>query len=111
MRLNRLAGLEEDKIIAEFQELLEQIRDLSDILARPERLLEVIRNELEYIRDTFGDERRTEILVNHEDLTTEDLISPEDVLVTLSHGGSSQAHPVCDQQAQRPRGRRQAATH
>src|SRR5258708_10672182 len=91
MRLNRLTGLEQDKIIAEFQELLVQIRDLSDILARPERLLEVIRNELEYIRDTFGDKRRTEILVNHEDLTTEHLISPEDVVGTLSHGGYSKA--------------------
>src|SRR6516225_6976473 len=59
MRLNRLTGLEQDKIIAEFQELLDQIRDLSDILARPERLLEVIRQELEFIRDTFGDKRRT----------------------------------------------------
>src|SRR5271156_3695170 len=91
MRLNRLTGLEQDKIIAEFQELLAQIRDLSDILARPERLLEVIRTELENIRETFGDKRRTEILVNHEDLTTEDLISPEDVVVTLSHGGYAKA--------------------
>ncbi len=110
MRLNRLTGLEQDKIIAEFQELLEQIRDLSDILARPERLLEVIRNELEYIRDTFGDARRTEILVNHEDLTTEDLISPEDVVVTLSHGGYAKAQPVSDYQAQRRGGRGKAAT-
>src|SRR5258708_6718600 len=110
MRLNRLTGLEQDKIIAEFQELLEQILDLSDILARPERLLEVIRNELEYIRDTFGDERRTEILVNHEDLTTEDLISPEDVVVTLSHGGYAKAQPVSDYQAQRRGGRGKAAT-
>src|SRR6266404_2450348 len=110
MRLNRLTGLEQDKIITEFQELLVQIRDLSDILARPERLLEVIRNELEYIRDTFGDERRTEILVNHEDLTTEDLISPEDVVVTLSHGGYAKAQPVSDYQAQRRGGRGKAAT-
>src|SRR5580693_5774635 len=102
MRLNRLTGLEHDKIIEEYQELLGQIRDLSDILARPERLLEVIRNELEYIRDTFGDKRRTEILVNHEDLTTEDLISPEDVVVTLSHGGYAKA--------QRRGGRGKAAT-
>jgi DNA gyrase subunit A len=101
MRLNRLTGLEQDKIITEFQELLDQIRDLSDILARPERLLQVIRAELEYIRDTFGDKRRTEILVNHEDLTTEDLISPEDVVVTLSHGGYAKAQPVSDYQAQR----------
>ena len=110
MRLNRLTGLEQDKIIAEFQELLEQIRDLSDILARPERLLQVIRMELEFIRDTFGDKRRTEILVNHEDLTTEDLISPEDVVVTLSHGGYAKAQPVSDYQAQRRGGRGKAAT-
>src|SRR3977135_1560595 len=110
MRLNRLTGLEQDKIVAEFQELLEQIRDLSDILARPERLLQVIRMELEYIRDTFGDKRRTEILVNHEDLTTEDLISPEDVVVTLSHGGYAKAQPVSDYQAQRRGGRGKAAT-
>jgi len=110
MRLNRLTGLEQDKIIAEFQELLEQIRDLSDILARPERLLEVIRMELQYIRDTFGDKRRTEIIVNHEDLTTEDLISPQDVVVTLSHGGYAKAQPVSDYQAQRRGGRGKAAT-
>jgi DNA gyrase subunit A len=110
MRLNRLTGLEQDKIISEFQELLIQIRDLSDILARPQRLLEVIRQELEFIRDTFGDARRTEILVNHEDLTTEDLISPEDVVVTLSHGGYAKAQPVSDYQAQRRGGRGKAAT-
>src|SRR3984885_6937049 len=99
MRLNRLTGLEQDKIIAEFQELLEQIRDLSDILARPERLLDVIRKELEFIRDTFGDKRRTEILVN-----------PEDLVVTLSHGGYAKAQPVSDYQAQRRGGRGKAAT-
>src|ERR1700678_2049879 len=110
MRLNRLTGLEQDKIIAEYQELLEQIRDLADILARPERLLQVIRQELEFIRDTFGDKRRTEILANHEDLTTEDLISPEDVVVTLSHGGYAKAQPVSDYQAQRRGGRGKAAT-
>src|SRR6202166_3734302 len=110
MRLNRLTGLEQDKIIAEFQELLEQIRDLSDILARPERLLQVIRMELEFIRDTFGDKRRTEIVVNHEDLTTEDLISPEDVGVTLSHGGYAKAQLISDYQAQRRGGRGKAAT-
>jgi DNA gyrase subunit A len=76
MRLHRLTGLEQEKIIAEFEELLTLIRDLSDILARPERLLEVIRNELEAIRDTFADKRRTEIITTHEDLTIEDLISP-----------------------------------
>jgi DNA gyrase subunit A len=110
MRLNRLTGLEQDKIIAEFQELLVLIRDLSDILARPERLLEVIRNELEYIRDTFADKRRTEIISTHEDLTIEDLISPEDVVVTLSHGGYAKAQPVSTYQAQRRGGRGKAAT-
>jgi DNA gyrase subunit A len=110
MRLNRLTGLEQDKILGEFQALLDQIRDLADILARPERLLEVIRAELEAVRENFADPRRTEIIVNHEDLTTEDLISPEDVVVTLSHGGYAKAQPVSDYQAQRRGGRGRAAT-
>jgi DNA gyrase subunit A len=110
MRLNRLTGLEQDKIIAEFQELLVQIRGLNDILARPERLLEVIRLELEAIRENFADPRRTEILSTHEDLTIEDLISPEDVVVTLSHGGYAKAQPVSAYQAQRRGGRGKAAT-
>ncbi len=110
MRLHRLTGLEQDKIIAEYEELLTLIRDLSDILARPERLLEVIRNELEAIRDSFSDKRRTEIISTHEDLTIEDLISPEEVVVTLSHGGYAKAQPVSDYQAQRRGGRGKAAT-
>ena len=110
MRLNRLTGLEQDKIIAEFQELLGEIRDLTDILARPERLLEVIRSELEAIREAFADKRRTEIVSTHEDLTIEDLISPEDVVVTLSHGGYAKAQPVSTYQAQRRGGRGKAAT-
>jgi len=110
MRLNRLTGLEQDKIVAEFQELLVQIRDLADILARPERLMSVIRGELEAIRENFADARRTEILSNHEDLTTLDLITPEDVVVTLSHGGYAKAQPVSAYQAQRRGGRGKAAT-
>jgi DNA gyrase subunit A len=110
MRLNRLTGLEQEKIVAEYQELLVQIRDLSDILARPERLMEVIRNELEFVRETFADARRTEIISTHEDLTIEDLISPEDVVVTLSHGGYAKAQPVSDYQAQRRGGRGKTAT-
>jgi DNA gyrase subunit A len=110
MRLNRLTGLEQDKIVAEFQELLVQIRDLNDILARPERLMAVIRAELEMIRDNFADQRRTEILTNLEDLTTLDLITPEDVVVTLSHGGYAKAQPVSAYQAQRRGGRGKAAT-
>jgi DNA gyrase subunit A len=110
MRLHRLTGLEQEKVIAEYEELLTLIRDLSDILARPERLLEVIRNELEAIRDGFSDKRRTEIISTHEDLTLEDLISPEEVVVTLSHGGYAKAQPVSDYQAQRRGGRGKAAT-
>jgi DNA gyrase subunit A len=110
MRLNRLTGLEQDKIIAEFEELLTQIRDFTDILARPERLLEVIRAELEAIREAFADKRRTEIISTHEDLTIEDLISPEEVVVTLSHGGYAKAQPVSTYQAQRRGGRGKAAT-
>jgi DNA gyrase subunit A len=110
MRLHRLTGLEQEKVIAEYEELLTLIRDLSDILARPERLLEVIRNELEAIRDSYSDKRRTEIISTHEDLTIEDLISPEEVVVTLSHGGYAKAQPVSDYQAQRRGGRGKAAT-
>jgi DNA gyrase subunit A len=110
MRLHRLTGLEQNKVIAEYEELLTLIRDLSDILARPERLLEVIRNELEAIRDSYSDKRRTEIISTHEDLTIEDLISPEEVVVTLSHGGYAKAQPVSDYQAQRRGGRGKAAT-
>ena len=87
MRLHRLTGLEQDKIVAEYRELLESIRDLSDILARPERLTEVVRAELLEMRDSYGDARRTEINRDHLNLTTEDLIEPQDVVVTLSHAG------------------------
>jgi DNA gyrase subunit A len=110
MRLNRLTALEQDKIVTEFQELLVQIRDLSDILARPERLLAVIRAELEDIREKYGDKRRTEIVQDHSDLTIEDLIEQQDVVVTLSHGGYAKAQPVTAYQAQRRGGRGKAAT-
>ncbi len=110
LRLHRLTGLEQDKIWAEFQELLEQIRDLEDILARPERLLMVIRAELEDIRAKYGDKRRTEINQDHSDLTIEDLIEQQDVVVTLSHGGYAKAQPVTAYQAQRRGGRGKAAT-
>lgn len=110
LRLHRLTALEQDKIVTEFQELLERIRDLSDILARPERLLTVIRAELEEIRVKYGDKRRTEIIQDHSDLTIEDLIEQQDVVVTLSHGGYAKAQPVTDYQAQRRGGRGKAAT-
>lgn len=110
MRLNRLTGLEQDKIWSEFQELLVQIQDLGDILARPERLQTVIRAELEDIRAKYGDARRTEILQDHSNLTLEDLIEQQDVVVTLSHGGYAKAQPVTAYQAQRRGGRGKAAT-
>ncbi len=109
MRLNRLTGLEQEKIVAEYEELLVLLVDLSDILARPERLLGVIRSELEFVRENFADARRTVIVSNHEDLTIEDLISPEEVVVTLSHGGYAKAQPISDYQAQRRGGRGKAA--
>ncbi len=110
MRLQRLTGLEQDKISDEYKELLAQIQDLGDILARPERLLEVIRAELLEIKETYGDKRRTEINVDHTDLTIEDLIEPQDVVVTLSHSGYAKSQPVTDYQAQRRGGRGKAAT-
>ncbi len=110
LRLNRLTGLEQDKIWREFQDLLVQIQDLGDILARPERLLSVIRAELEEIRAKYADARRTEIVQDHSDLTIEDLIEQQDVVVTLSHGGYAKAQPVSAYQAQRRGGRGKAAT-
>ena len=110
MRLQRLTGLEQDKIVADYQELLTQIRDLGEILARPERLLTVIRNELIELRDAYGDKRRTEIVRDHSDLTIEDLIEPQEVVVTLSHSGYAKSQPVSAYQAQRRGGRGKAAT-
>jgi DNA gyrase subunit A len=110
MRLNRLTGLEQDKIIAEYQELLGRIADLGDILARPERLTEVVRGELIEIRDAYGDARRTEINREHLDLSTEDLIEPQDVVVTLSHAGYAKSQPLSEYQTQRRGGRGKAAT-
>ena len=109
LRLNRLTGLEQDKIWAEYQDLIAQIQDLGDILARPERLLDVIRSELEELRKAFGDARRTEIRQDHSDLTIEDLIEQQDVVVTLSHAGYAKAQPVTDYDAQRRGGRGKSA--
>ena len=110
MRLHRLTGLEQDKIIGEYQELLALIVDLTDILARPERLTQVIREELIAIREQYGDARRTEINRDHLDLSTEDLIEPQDVVVTLSHAGYAKSQPVTEYQVQRRGGRGKAAT-
>jgi DNA gyrase subunit A len=110
MRLHRLTGLEQGKIVEEFQTLLAEIGDLSDILALPARLTEVVRGEIIEIRDNFGDARRTEISRDHLDLSTEDLIEPQDVAVTMSHAGYAKAQPVSDYQAQRRGGRGKSAT-
>ncbi len=110
LRLHRLTGLEQDKIVAEFQELLGVIQDLGDILARPERLVQVIRDELLEIKKTYADKRRTEIIEVHSDLTYADLVEPQDVVVTLSHGGYAKSQPVADYQAQKRGGRGKAAT-
>jgi DNA gyrase subunit A len=110
MRLHRLTGLEQDKIVAEYQELLVLIVDLTDILARPERLTQVVREELVAVREQYGDARRTEINRDHLDLSTEDLIEPQDVVVTLSHAGYAKSQPVTEYQVQRRGGRGKAAT-
>ncbi len=110
MRLHRLTGLEQDKIVAEYKELLTSIADLNDILARPERLTEVVRTELLQAREAYGDARRTEINRDHLDLTTEDLIEPQDVVVTLSHAGYAKSQPLTEYQTQRRGGRGKTAT-
>ncbi|HXN10842.1 MAG TPA: DNA topoisomerase (ATP-hydrolyzing), partial [Steroidobacteraceae bacterium] len=110
MRLHRLTALEQGKIVEEYQGLLLEIVDLSDILGRPERMLQVVRAEVVEIRDTFGDARRTEISRDHLNLSTEDLIEPQDMAVTLSHAGYAKAQPVSDYQAQRRGGRGKSAT-
>ncbi|HYB65734.1 MAG TPA: DNA gyrase subunit A, partial [Steroidobacteraceae bacterium] len=110
MRLHRLTGLERDKIIEEYKGLLVQLSDLSDILARPERLTQVVRTELLEMRDSYGDARRTEINRDHLNLTTEDLIEPQDVVVTLSHAGYAKSQPLTEYQTQRRGGRGKTAT-
>ncbi len=110
LRLHRLTGLEQDKIVNDYSELLEKIIDLLDILQNPERLLKVIREELEEVREQYGDERRTEINDAQADLTMEDLIPEENVVVTLSHAGYAKSQPLDTYRAQRRGGRGKAAT-
>ncbi len=110
LRLHRLTGLEQDKIISEYKNLLEVIEDLLDILGSQVRLMQVIRDELLAIRDQYGDERRTEILQTRLDLTLEDLITEEEVVVTLSHEGYAKAQPLTDYRAQRRGGKGKSAT-
>ncbi|HHF7374580.1 DNA gyrase subunit A [Legionella bozemanae] len=111
LRLHRLTALEQDKILGEFEELLKLIRELLEILASPERLMQVIRDELIEIKTQFGDERRTEITASQEDLTIEDLITEENVVVTLSHQGYVKYQPLTAYQAQRRGGKGKSATN
>src|SRR5690554_6826299 len=110
LRLHRLTGLETEKLQSEYREIIEKIADLLDILADPERLLQVIRDELAEIVSEYGDERRTEIVSSRRDLTVADLIDEEDLVVTISHGGYAKTQAVEDYQAQRRGGRGKAST-
>jgi DNA gyrase subunit A len=110
LRLHRLTGLEHDKILAEYEELLVLIAGLLLILRSPERLMEVIKEELEEILEQYGDARRTVINANEIDMSLEDLINEEDVVVTLSHLGYAKYQPLSDYQAQRRGGKGKAAT-
>ena len=110
MQLQRLTGLEQEKIVNEYREVMDAIADLLDILARPERITKIIAVELTETRDEFGDARRSEIVTNAQDLSMEDLIAPEDVVVTLSHSGYVKAQPLADYRAQKRGGRGKQAT-
>ncbi|MDP2880811.1 MAG: DNA gyrase subunit A [Azonexus sp.] len=110
MQLQRLTGLEQDKIVGEYKDVMARILDLLDILAKPERITEIIVTELVAIREQFGDERRSEIILQTHELSLEDLITPQDMVVTLSHGGYIKAQPLADYRAQKRGGRgKQAA--
>jgi DNA gyrase subunit A len=110
LRLHRLTGLEHEKLLNEYQEKLVEIADFLEILGDPERLKLVIREELEEIATEYGDERKTEITASQHDLTVEDLITEEDRVVTISHGGYAKTQPLSDYQAQRRGGMGKSAT-
>ncbi len=110
MRLQRLTGLEQDKIIGEYREVMAQIADLLDILARPERVTTMISDELTSIKSEFGDARRSKIEMNATELNTEDLITPQDMVVTMSHAGYVKSQPLSEYRAQKRGGRGKQAT-
>ena len=111
LRLQRLTGLEQDKIFTEYKEVMEKITDLTDVLAKRERITHIIAEELTAIKAQYGDKRRSEIVVDTQDLAMEDLIASEDVVVTLSHSGYMKSQPIADYRAQKRGGRgKQAAT-
>ena len=110
MRLQRLTGLEQDKIVNEYKEVMDIITDLLDILSTPSRVTQMIVDELATIRQQFGDKRRSEIVHNAQDLSLEDLITPQDVVVTLSHTGYIKSQPLEEYRAQKRGGRGKQAT-
>ena len=110
LRLQRLTGMEQDKIIGEYREVMDKITDLLDILAKPERVTAIIGDELAAVKTQFGDKRRSEIVTHTHDMSMEDLIPPEDVVVTLSHGGYMKAQKMDEYRAQKRGGRGRQAT-
>ena len=110
MQLQRLTNLEQDKIVAEYREVMDQIVDLLDILGSPARITKIIGDEMADVKKQFGDKRRTEVIANGQQMSLEDLITPEDVVVTLSHGGYIKAQPLADYRAQIRGGRGKQAT-
>jgi DNA gyrase subunit A len=110
LRLQRLTGMEQDKIIGEYREVMDKIADLLDILAKPERVTVIIGDELAAVKVQFGDKRRSEIVTHTHDMSMEDLIPPEDVVVTLSHGGYMKAQKMDEYRAQKRGGRGRQAT-
>ncbi|MBK8739381.1 MAG: DNA gyrase subunit A [Betaproteobacteria bacterium] len=110
LRLQRLTGLEQDKIRDEYKSVMEQIVDLLDILARPERITRIVHDELVALREQFGDKRKSEIIAQGVDLSLEDLITPQDMVVTLSHSGYMKAQPLDEYRAQKRGGRGKQAT-
>jgi DNA gyrase subunit A len=110
LRLQRLTGLEQDKIVSEYREVMDRIIDLLDILAKSERVTQIISDELVAIKAQYSDKRRSEIVTHTQDMSMEDLIAPEDVVVTMSHGGYMKAQPLAEYVAQKRGGRgKQAA--
>ena len=110
LRLQRLTGLEQDKIRGEYKEVMATIADLLDILAKPSRIVAIIGEELKALKAEFGDPRRSEIVTVAEDISIEDLIAPQDMVVTFSHGGYVKSQPLADYRAQNRGGRGRSAT-
>ncbi len=110
LRLQRLTGLEQEKIVEEYKDIIEKIIDYLNILANPERITIIITEELDAIKQQFGDKRRSEIIVNTQDLSMEDLITPADVVVTLSHSGYIKSQLLDEYRAQKRGGRGKLAT-